>query len=385
MLCGPGWGVAVLAAARQSGRRGHGLATLEKIVTALLEDANGGATSGPTWAVLIAASGRGERTVARWVRWLRAKGLLVTVENGSTEQFRPQDMPLEGNRCAVYLLTEPLSDLAAPLAPSAAAGSPAAGPHLVRVPRVGRLPASLLVRAESVSPQSPPTSRRTQRSTHARTSACARPPGPLEAPGRTKSGRGGSEKQVSEWPAGLLGPRARRRCEQLAVAAALRERALDLRGISAAAVASVVRPFLAAGWGVEDLIHAIDHAPDGTRRYFAAGAVPQPWAGIDVDRPEPALRSRTERQSAPVASPGAWLAWRLRPWAGHQPPAAARRAAGIAARAAAAAAAVVRRAQNAATAAAAVPAPPSITAARKALRESAAGRPRAVRRPWTPT
>ena len=361
MLRGPAWEAAVVALGVERGLRRDSAATLAKMAAGLLAAAEGGATSAPTWAKLAEAVGCDERTVARWLAWLRAAGLLVTVEHGSTEQFRPRAMDLEGNRAAVYLLTVPVPDRGVPVTDA---------------PRVS-------VSDRRVTPRASLPRERRRTPPHARTRAGASPPGPLVAAGRTKDGRGGGEGQVRDrGPAGQ-GPRARRRAEQLAVAVALRERSLDLRAISAAAVAAVARPLLDAGWETADLMHAIDHTPDGTARRFTAGPGIQPWAGIDVDRPGQSRRA--ERFSAPVGSPGAWLAWRLRPWAGHQPPAAARRAAAQAARAAAAAAAAARAAANAATIAAAAPAPVGFAAARRALRESAGQRPAVVRRPWTPT
>lgn len=367
ILRGPAWGAAVLTSALRDGRRSHGVVTLGKLVVALLAAAGGGATSAPTWRGLVEASGRDERTVARWVAWLRAQGLLVTVEHGSTVQFRPRTMDLEGNRAAVYLLTVPL------LQRSAA---------VVQRDRPGRPPASPAVSGESVTPSTAPRRGSSRRPPHARTSVCADRRDPLVAAGRTKDSQGGGGGVVPKEPSADLGPRGQRRAKQLILAAALRERSLDLRGISAAAVAAVVRPFLTAGWGVEDLVHAIDHEPGGAARRFTAGPGVQPWAGIDVDRPEPGRRR--ERQSAPVGSPGAWLAWRLRPWSGHQPPTAARRVAAVTAQAAAAAAAAARRAENAAAALAATPPPTGFAAARAALRESAGQRRSGVRQPWTP-
>ena len=365
MLRGLAWGEAVAAVGVERGLRRDSAATLAKMAVALLAAAEGGPTSAPTWAKLAEAVGCDERTVGRWVAWLRQAGLLVTVEHGSTEQFRPRGMALEGNRAAVYLLTVPV--------PVPVPGR--AGPVSDAAP--------VSVTERRVTPQASLPRERRRTPPHARTRARASPAEPLVAAGRTKDGRGGGGRQSSDRGRVGQGPRARRRAEQLAIAAAVRERSLDLRAISAAAVAAVARPLLDAGWGVADLVHAIDHTPDGAVRRFTAGPGVQPWAGLDVDRP--GQSRRVERQSAPVGSPGGWLAWRLRPWAGHPPPAAARRTAAQAARAAAAAAAAARAACNAATIAAAAPPPVGFAAARRVLRENIGQRPTVVRRPWTPT
>ena len=168
----------------------------------------------------------------------------------------------------------------------------------------------------------------------------------------------------------------------LAVAAALRRSALDLRSISDAAVRSIIRPLTATGWELGDLVHAIEHDPDGTRRWYtSAPALPTP--SLDVDGVGP--RRRQERPAMPVASPAAWLRWRLRPWQGHPGPATARRAATVAAQHAEAARARQRRQANAAAAVASTAAPPGFAAARAALR--AVARPSAAQRslqPWMP-
>ena len=94
---------------------------------------------------------------------------------------------------------------------------------------------------------------------------------------------------------------------------------------------------------------------------------------------------RQERPAAPVASPAAWLRWRLRPWQGRPGPATARRAATVQGQRAAALRAAERHAAHAAAAAASTTAPPAFAAARAALR--AVARPSAAQRslqPWMP-
>ncbi|TXR51574.1 hypothetical protein [Quadrisphaera setariae] len=164
----------------------------------------------------------------------------------------------------------------------------------------------------------------------------------------------------------------------MAVAEHLRTRSLDLRPLSVAAVASVIRAFVTEGWGVEDLVWAIDHTPDGKARTYTArppSSVPSSPVEVDyADRTAAERRRRgvlvdgCVRPARAVAYPAAWLRWRLAPWRGFAGPVAASRAAAAQRSADAAAAALVRRAEHAAAVAAAVPPTVVLAQARAALR-----------------
>ena len=54
------------------------------------------------------------------------------------------------------------------------------------------------------------------------------------------------------------------------MAMTLQEHAPDTRDVSTAHVASIMRPFVLAGWSVADVQHALDWTPDGTRHWQAA-------------------------------------------------------------------------------------------------------------------
>ncbi|TXR51564.1 hypothetical protein [Quadrisphaera setariae] len=167
----------------------------------------------------------------------------------------------------------------------------------------------------------------------------------------------------------------------------LRTRALDLRPLSVAAVASVIRDQVAQGWGVEDFVWAIDHTPDGKARTYTAGPQPSsaplsmassmPSSVVDVDHADRSAAERRRRgvvvdggarPARAVAYPAAWLRWRLAPWRGLAGPVVASRAAAAQRSAAAAAATAARRAEQAAATAASVPPPVVLAEARAALR-----------------
>ena len=388
------WLGAVAAVVAGSGMREDCAENTVAIAQALAEAAKG-STSAPLWPELVEATGLSRSTVTRRLAWLRRAHLLVTVEHGSTQRFRPASMvEVAGNRAAVYLLTTPAPPppcrsgrpfVPAPTAPRPARSVPAC--------RSDRDPETMIKISDT--PCSPLPWERREIPPHAREDAGAPHwPGPSGGPRsavvatKAKDDRGGGGDQVRSEVQGARGrcegpgPRARRRAEQLAAAAALRERSLDLRPISPAAIASITRPLLAAGWEVADLVHAIEHTPDGARRWFTSGPAVSAGAGFDVDSPRP--RGRGERAGAPVRSAGGWLTSRLAPWQGRSGPVAALRAAQVAAGAARAAAAASRRAEAAAAAASAVAPPAGFAAARAALRQRAGGRPGPTRRPWTP-
>lgn len=62
------------------------------------------------------------------------------------------------------------------------------------------------------------------------------------------------------------------RRQQLAAARTVQDRALGLRVLSARDVRSLIRPFLEAGWTPADLLHALDHTPQGAHRLHSLDA-----------------------------------------------------------------------------------------------------------------
>jgi hypothetical protein len=57
---------------------------------------------------LMERTGRSRTSVARWLRWLRARGLLGVVESGTTPRCAPMALATDTlNRAALYVLCEP--------------------------------------------------------------------------------------------------------------------------------------------------------------------------------------------------------------------------------------------------------------------------------------
>ena len=388
---GPGWVRAVQDYPDVGGLRSDAAASLMGVVRVLAGCARVDMTSAPTWAVLVERTGLSRRSVARYLAWLGARGLVVTVEHGSTKQFRPAPqrrrggrvpVVVEGNRAAVYLLTAPLPEEES--APAPQLSSELARPGSVAAVDQGLelgIPKALSLREREITPARAPARARGRERRPVRWWAAGEDP--QRSPAGSRCKLSGYRHEVG----GLS--RGAQRAADLTIAGRLRARSLDLRGISDAAVRSVIRSFLAAGWGVEDLVHAIDHTPDGARRTYTSGPTTPPAHHGSGSGPLPDLLPDAYDDSAdrrrraalvetsvrPVTHPAAWLAWRLRSWTGHTAPAAARRAAALAAAAEVRAAAAARRAAAAAEQTAAVPAPASFTAARAALRTAS--------RPWS--
>jgi len=408
VLRSPAWLRTVRASPSVAALRADSARTVLEVAAALALAARADSTAAPTWPVLVEASGYSRATVARVLAWLREHRLLVTLENGSTEQFRPRPRPrrdrpapveVEGNRSAVYLLTEPLPEVATePIgqADQSAHYGPCQGsaqvsstlyrletpPHLSRRESVKNNPARASARrATTAEPwwEASSTTGATARCAAGRT---ARMPGGGSQAASTSSTSTDPDAVQGEGPGGQP-TRGQRRAALMATAEQLRTRALDLRPVSVAAVASVIRDQVAQGWGVEDFVWAIDHTPDGKARTYTAGPTTSASSSVvDVDQVcEVAAERRRRgvvvdgeaRSARAVAYPAAWLRWRLAPWQELAGPVAASRAAAAQRSVAAAAAAAIRRAEQAAAAAAAVPPPVMLAEVRAALRARQAG------------
>jgi hypothetical protein len=228
-------------------------------------------TAWPGWDTLMAVTGLSRSVVAARLQLFRSIGWLGTVERGSTPQFRPgvmhglPDRP-EGNRRAVYVICVP--------DPAAAAGPGCSPVDLPRTPT-------------STSLSTPNTSGRNARETPKTHATSARP----AASPNAKSPAAGTKSELT---------RAVRE---------LRRRSLVLRRLSEPHVRHLVRPYLAAGWTVSDLLYALDHTPSGDPWTFA-GQVRSPaawarfrWSWWLADgRPVPPrsaqLRARATQQRA---------------------------------------------------------------------------------------
>jgi len=411
VLRSPAWLRTVRASPAVAALRADSRRTVLEVATGLALAARADSTAAPTWPVLVEASGYSRATVARVLAWLREQKLLVTLENGSTPQFRPRprarrDRPapveVEGNRSAVYLLTEPLPEVSPELVEKAnqsehyAPGQEPASmskqvsailhrletpPHLSRRESVKNNPAGASARRATTAEP------RWKTSTPTDTASGGAAGGTTPTPGGGSQVAGSSSSAThpdAVWgeSSGGQPTRGQRRAALVMVAEQLRTRALDLRPLSVAAVASVIRNQVTQGWGVEDFVWAIDHTPDGKARTYTAGLSASASASasavvVDVEQVTEVIAERRHRSvvadggaraARAVAYPAAWLRWRLAPWQGLAGPVAVSRAAAAQRSVAAAAATAARRAEQAAAVAQAVPPPVVLAEARAALR-----------------
>lgn len=190
----------------------------------------------PTWPVLQDRSGLSRRSVARWLAWLRAEGLLGVAESGSTPALRPMALAgLEGNRAALYVLTVPHQE------------APVAGRPPESQSRSGTPPKDLSFGEDP--------------------DAGARGTGPLRRPGLPLA--------ADRWP--MTWTAASRR-EQLKLVQRLQSEIPLLRRLSDRQLRSLLRPWLRAGWSAADVRHGIDHDPAGSlRTWTTAVRSPGGW------------------------------------------------------------------------------------------------------------
>jgi hypothetical protein len=234
------------------------------------------ATTRPTWALLCKRTGRGRSTIGRHLKAMRAAGLLVVIETGSTPAIRSAVLhdAAEGNRAAVYFLALPDEPVVVDDRAELAA-APADLTWAAADPAVDR--------------SETPTGSRREISPRARDVPTGGHKHDHEQPRKTRRGPDGPlEKRTGE-----AGPpsRAADRRRRVDAATVLRRGSLPLRRLSAAYVASIAAPFLASGpgdpsWTVADLLWALDHTPDG-----------RPWT-----------------YTSDVGNPAGWARHRLAAW-----------------------------------------------------------------------
>jgi hypothetical protein len=228
-----------------------------------------------TWSTVQAQSGRSRATVARALAWLRGAGLLGIVHTGASAAAIGGDT----NRCPTYVLAVPL-----------------AGDQVdERTPAQPAEPAQSLV-DELETPTGPVGS-------VSRPYAGAReddtPAGP-DGPSATRNPAPTSTTR----PSWSLSAAPSTRAEQLAAAEALRYDAVTLRPMSARLIRHVLRPWFVAGWSPRDVLHALDHTPDGQPwRYAGMPRATAAWAryrlGAWLDDTGTPLPSRSQRARRP--------------------------------------------------------------------------------------
>lgn len=221
--------------------------------------------SRPTHAVIMRRTGLSRRSVTRWVRWLRDRGLLGLAVPGSTNATRADNRGgiLDdglGNLAAEYVLAVPEGGQETAEGDELAEVLPL---HAGRPVNVNGAPSRDLssVGGEIVSSESFDLSLRNA-------GAYAR-----ESGGDT----------VITWSLTAT-PRTKR--DHLAACERLRAEDMTLRRLSARHLRSVLRPVLRQGVTPAEILHMINHTPDGAARPFT-----------DEPRWVPA-----------------WLRWRLGTW-----------------------------------------------------------------------
>jgi len=239
-----------------------------------------------SWETTAAAAGVGRSSLANWLRWLRENGWLGHVEHGTTSKLRKRwqnELYGDQNRQPVYLLCEPLSASMPPQEPLADVHSPT-GPTEAHN-GVEQLSTGITRTPTFFSPES------SKKTPHTRERKLAWCP-------RTKRERQQAAGQIQN-RAGANWHTDRHQAKPTDVLVAS-----PLRAVSAAALAYLARDFWQAGWTVGDVLHAIDHRPDGTR-HTATSAVNDPagwirfrlnhWRDADND---PVLSIRQRRIAA---------------------------------------------------------------------------------------
>ncbi|MEU7891785.1 hypothetical protein AB0B45_02845 [Nonomuraea sp. NPDC049152] len=165
-------------------------------------------------------------TVKRWIRWLRVRGYLGVVEEGSTVRFRKGnrcglDDDGLGNRAAVWVLCVP--------------AVPELDEHDTLTDKTTTEPPSCTSRR---GVQEGPTHAREERSSSRRRSRISTTSGPAATPGTRKHALQTAQKIHDADP--VLGR------------------------LSPWYIRHLTRAFLVAGWSADDVRHALNHQPDGS-------------------------------------------------------------------------------------------------------------------------
>ncbi|MCZ2403540.1 hypothetical protein IV498_10195 [Paenarthrobacter sp. Z7-10] len=218
----------------------------------------------PLWERLQERYGYPKSTLISYMKRLHEWGVLGTVAKGRTAQFTPKSSGRNENEAAIYVLLErvaidPVEKTWSPV-PIRAVNNP---PHTLR-----EEDSKLQIEASSPLASSRRAAARLAVNDlmRSRKEPFWSPTTPQTA--MNKDGRRAAERQA---------------------AAECQFRFFPLRDISTAHVAALIRPFLRAGWTVNDVLHALDNRPTTNARYHHDGATG-------------------------VGNLGAWIKHRLRPW-----------------------------------------------------------------------
>ncbi|TMR89574.1 hypothetical protein [Nonomuraea basaltis] len=167
-------------------------------------------------------------TVKRWIRWLRERGFLGVVEEGTTNRFRRGNQcglteDGLGNRAAVWVLCVPAPEL------------DESDTHTDKT---------------TTEPPSCTSRRGVQE-------------GPTRARERSTSHRRKNRISTTDRLTATPGTRKHARAQALHIAQQIHDESTTLRRLSPWYIRHLTRPFIAAGWTAKDVLHALDHQPDG--------------------------------------------------------------------------------------------------------------------------
>lgn len=232
--------------------------------------------SWPTWDALIEATGWARSTMAAWLRQLRITGWLVTLEHGSTPQFRPMGIrPDEGNRAAVYGLRIPLRPGEQPATPTLLDSTTLTKSRQVTVdktwtPTLSPLGESVTYKGGSFARESPFHNSPQRNSVNTDNTEALR--------ARIDEVRNTFDYRCPT-----------RRTEMLAAAAELQRQHSILAKLSAKWIRHLARPYWRAGWCNSDIRHALTYRPTS-------------WSTL------PAAPAES------IVAPARWIAARLNAW-----------------------------------------------------------------------
>lgn len=245
-------------------------------------------TCRPGWQGIAEVVGCHHRTVGRYLAEFEAWGLLGRVAGGRQAQFAPPGPDGERiNEAAVYVLCVP-SPLALLRDVDKQSGDINATPPALG----GTYPERKEITHTRAREKNPPMDVASPRVPNKGAASGAHL---TQVPWRPEI----------RWPAHRT---TRRKIQRLAAASEIYYRSFPLRSMSIKDIASCCRDFLLAGWTVSDVLHALDHKPDGTLwPHSGAPATKDAWrmrgwlghrlAAWRSSDGEP-LRSRDQRASA---------------------------------------------------------------------------------------
>ena len=216
-------------------------------------------TSRPGHQHIMDVAGVSESTVTRCIRRLKSWGLIGTVAEGRQGAFVPIEDAADpanpdANEAALYVLCQPAN---ARRHLAAVPDQPVATPPVTDAGGSSSVDVSdgLPVPNLHLSTQRTPPSRAHEENTQAEPlrgttdRAAARPPS------------GAAWRNAAYWPAAVT-PRSKD--QRFWAARELQRRVPALNRTATGDLRRVINEYLLAGWNVLDLIHAIDHQPDGT-------------------------------------------------------------------------------------------------------------------------